>query len=535
MNYKNTHIRNKKMLWTMLAILCAGCVSMPGLAATDPKYLDLSVERLHAGLQDGSLSCTDVVSTYLERIARLDKAADRRHSINAMRSINGDALAQAAAMDADFKNQGAMKGPLYCVPIVVKDALDVQGLPTTGGSRMLANAMPLADSEVVRRLKAAGAIILGKTNMTELAANVVSWNSWTGRIGNPYNVNRDVGGSSGGSGAAVAADFSLLAIGEDTGGSVRIPSTNNMLVGLRPTVGLISRIGLLPLSDSFDTPGPMARTVADVAAALDVLAGQDPRDARTMVPEYHRPKSYATSLRSDGLQGKRIGVLRSFGLVGPINASTASPLDLDDVNELTEQAIADMAQAGAEIVDPVKLDRFSLLPFAAVLTELPGALDRYRSGLQEPYADSLLELNYGLADPRMRFILLGLAAGEQLTGNILPAPVNQQLMDSLLAWKQSVSNYVASEMDRLGLDVLVFPSVTQTAPRTNNALYLPIGMEFSPITGGPSLVVPTGFGTRTHMPMSIEIHGRRFDESRVLEVGYAYEQATHHRQRPDLP
>lgn len=182
----------------------------------------------------------------------------------------------------------------------------------------------------------------------------------------------------------------------------------------------------------------------------------------------------------------------------------------------------------------VNLPDFTLLPFAAVLTEVSDAIDAYLLGLEEPHITRLMELDYRLADPRMAPILLSLGLIDQLS-RILPESIVETLNSALLEWKREVSDYVASEMDRLDLDVLVYPSVTQTAPRTNNALYLPVGMELAPITGGPSLVVPTGFSERTGMPMSIEIHGRRFDEATVLEVGYAYEQATHHRQRPNLP
>ena len=510
-------------------------LSIPSLgnAQTDPKYLDLTIERFHNGLQSGEFSCEDVVQAYLERINRLDRQGYPRQRINSMLALNPRVIEEAREKDASFRRNGHFNGSLHCVPFVVKDAFDVKGFPTTGGSRMLAGTMPKEDSAVVQRLKEAGALILGKTNMTELAAEVLSWNSWTHRIGNPYNPRRDVGGSSGGSGAAIAADFALMAIGEDTGGSVRIPSTNTMLVGLRPTTGLISRVGLLPLSISFDTPGPMGRSVKDVAQTLDVLAAQDPRDPLTMVPEYKRPSSYLDHLSRDGLRGKRIGVVRRFGLVGPVQFSTESRFNRGNTNDLTQRALDDMRANGAELVD-VELPDFSLLPFAAILTEVSEAMDTYLSGLEDPHISRLIELNYLKADPRMAPILFGLAVVDQLS-RVAPEPVVSRLNQQLLDWKKQVSDYVASEMDRLNLDVLVSPPVTQTAPRTNNALYFPLGMELAPITGGPSLVVPTGLSDKTGMPMSLEIHGRHYDEAAVLEVGFAYEQATHHRIRPDLP
>lgn len=521
--------------------LSSACVGLAFLSVfklghtqTEPKYLDLTIERFHSGLAAGEFSCVDVVTAYLERIARLDKTGDRRHRINSILTLNSRALIEAKEKDDIYRNTGQFTGPLHCVPYAVKDAFDVKGLPTTGGSRMLAGSMPKEDSAVVENLKKAGAIILGKTNMTELATEVLSWNSWTGRIGNPYNLERDVGGSSGGSGAAIAADFALVAIGEDTGGSVRVPSTNTMLAGLRPTTGLVSRFGLLPLSVSFDTPGPMGRTVEDVARTLDAIATQDPRDALTMVPEYSRPASYRTNLKPDGLVGKRIGVLRGFGLAGPVNFDPWGFSNRDNTNDLTTRALEDMKANGAVLVDPVTLPDFTLLPFATILTEVTSALDAYLAGLEDPHISRLLEMNYLLADPRMAPILIGLGLVDQISRTV-PDPALARLNTALLKWKKQVSDYVANEMDRLKLDVLVYPPVTQTAPRTNNALYLPAGMELAPVTGGPSLVVPTGFSEKTGMPMSIEIHGRRFDEARVLEIGYAYEQATRHRRRPDLP
>ena len=332
-------------LWIVFCIFMS--IPLLGNAQTDPKYLDLTIKRFHDGLMAGEFTTEDVVRAYLERIERYDKRGYPRRRINSILTVNFNVIDEAREKDAYFRQTGKFTGPLHGVPVVVKDAFDVEGLPTTGGSMMLANSMPKEDSAVVRRLKEAGALILGKTNMTEFAFGFLSWNSWTGRMGNPYDIKRDVGGSSGGSGAAIAADFAMIAIGEDTAGSVRVPSTNNMLVGLRPTTGLISRVGLLPLSISFDTPGPMCRTVEDVARTLDVLAGQDPRDALTMVPEYYRPESYLDRLRRDGLQGKRIGVVQSFGLVGPINFKTSGYVDWDNSNELTQRALDDMEAQGA--------------------------------------------------------------------------------------------------------------------------------------------------------------------------------------------
>lgn len=303
---------------------------------------ETTITQLQAAYLKGKTTAREVTQAYLDRIAAYDK---RGPYLNALITVNSQVLADAARLDSALKSTGKLGGPLHGILIIVKDNIDTSDMPTTYGVALFKDFVPAKDAFIVRRLRAAGAIILAKSSLSELAMGLTDTiNSvLPGFTRNPYNTAYASGGSSGGTGVAIAANFGTVGIGTDTGGSVRAPSSINNLVGIRPTVGLVSRTGMAPLDSQRDTPGPMARSVEDAARLLDVIAGVDPTDARTLAAETRIPPTYTTFLDKAGLRGARIGVLRqSLRLQDGVDPRVAA---------LFETAIADLRRAGAQIVD----------------------------------------------------------------------------------------------------------------------------------------------------------------------------------------
>src|SRR6202011_6132062 len=269
--------------------------------------LETSIADIHKAMQAGTLTCHDLVQQYLDRISAYDQQGP---TLKSMLYINPQSLQQADAMDQEFKRTHKLK-PLGCIPIVLKDNFDTADMPTTAGSLTLKGAQPEKDAFAVERLREAGALILGKANMSEFATGGISASSLGGQEKNPYDLTRTPGGSSGGTGAAVAANFAAVGTGSDTGGSIRSPASATSLVGLRPTRGLISRDGIVPVSFTQDTIGPMTRHVADTATPLDAMVGYDPNDPVTALSVGNIPKTY-TAFLQNGLKGARLGVLTNL-------------------------------------------------------------------------------------------------------------------------------------------------------------------------------------------------------------------------------
>ena len=299
---------------------------------------EASIPQLQAALASGALTSRQLVLAYLARIAAYDQIGP---SLNSIVTLNPAALAQADALDKERASKGP-RGPLHGIPVLVKDNFDTQDMPTSGGALALATLQPSQDAHQVEKLRSAGAIILGKTAMHELAAGTTTISSLTGQSRNPYDLLRSPGGSSGGTGAAIAASFAAAGMGSDTCGSIRIPAAYQNLFGLRTTRGLASRTGVIPLSDTQDVAGPLARSVADLAIMLDATVGSDKRDAITAGADAHVPKSYADALQPGSLKGARIGVLRSLFTIVP---------DDGDGKLVYDQAITAMRNAGAEVIE----------------------------------------------------------------------------------------------------------------------------------------------------------------------------------------
>src|SRR6266850_8414845 len=299
---------------------------------------EATVRGTHAALAAREITCVQLVQAYLNRIEAYD---DRGPALNAIITINPRALETAAEMDRLYAANRSALRPLHCIPVILKDNYDTADMPTTGGSLTLAESVPLRDAFLVKKLREAGALILAKANLMELARGGTTVSSLGGQTRNPYDLTRTPGGSSGGTGAAIAASFAIAGTGSDTGQSVRSPASAQSLVGLRPTRGLVSRNGIIPISTTQDEAGPITRTVEDAARMLDVMAGYDPADPVTAFGVQKNPRTYTTFLDRDGLKGARIGVLTDFFGRDAVH---------QEVNAVTETAIRKMTDAGATMI-----------------------------------------------------------------------------------------------------------------------------------------------------------------------------------------
>src|SRR3984957_16402437 len=352
-------------------------------AASNFAVEEATIDDIHAAYRDRRATALSVTRAHLDRIAAYDRKGP---VLGAVIVTNSHALAEAAALDAHFAKTGTMVGPLHGIPVLVKDNYDVAGLQTTAGSSALMGWVPPRDSTAVRALRTAGAVILAKTTMSEWArGGLDNINSvLPGFARNPYNTAYATGGSSGGTGAGLAASFRVVGLGSDTWGSIRNPASNNALVGLRPSWALVSRAGMVGLYDARDTSGPMARTVADLAVLLDVIAGVDEDDPATAEAAGKIPPTYKAFLNKAGASGKRLGVLRQ---AFPPNASDPN------IVELLEQAIADLRSGGGEILDPFIVPEFGEFPARAhPASEVRAALERYLKSTAPEFPKSLTEV-----------------------------------------------------------------------------------------------------------------------------------------------
>ena len=492
-----------------LVMLVAAAKAAPA-AGPDIEVTEASIAELQSALASGKLSSRQLVVAYLARIAAYDQRGPRLNSIVALNPV---ALAEAEALDRERAATGP-RGPLHGIPVLVKDNFDTKDMPTSGGTLALAGLQPEADAFQVARLRATGAIILGKTAMQELAAGTITISSLSNQTRNPYDPTRSPGGSSGGTGAAVAASFAAAGMGSDTCGSIRIPAAYQNLFGLRATRGLSSRTGVIPLSDTQDVAGPLARSVTDLAIMLDATVGADPADAVTANATAHVPKSYVESLAPGALQGARIGILRSLFVMQPEDS---------EGNPVYEAAIAGMRAAGAEVFDVELPDLGALLAdnnatpyefledFARYLAKQGGAplgslqeivaAGLYHDQLEARFRDAVAQpgRNY----PGYRAVLAKRAATRAAT-------------DALFA--------------RERLDALLYPSALGRPP-VIGAENIASNCRLSAVTGLPALAIPAGFTVRG-IPVGIELLGPAFSEPRLLALGYGWEQAAKPRQAP---
>jgi amidase len=483
-----------------------------------------TIADIHAAIQSKDLTCRQLVQMYLDRIEAYDKKGP---SLNAIIVVNPGALASADLLDARFANSGFV-GPLHCVPMIIKDNYDVAGFPTTAGSLSLKDSMPPHDAYQVRKLREAGAIVLAKSNMAEFAVSPFETvgSLLPGYTRNPYALDRVPAGSSGGTAVAVASSFGAAGLGTDTGNSIRGPSSHTSLVGIRSTMGLTSRDGIVPRQLHRDIGGPMARTVADAAAVFDVIAGPDPADPVTSSAQGKRPDTYLTSLDRNGLEGARIGVLRQL-LTGPYPEPDADP----EIVKLFEAALADMKKQGAEIVEGIKVAEIDDIPAAAL-----GDCNRFKHDLKAYLAHlgpdaPMKSLDDILASqkfhPSVEKALLASQAASDLPPDLNPK------CQAVAETERRLARGVLKSMDEAKLDAVVYPS-WNFPPRLIGDLNTPPGNNsprVAPPTGFPALTVPMGFA-RGALPAGLQILGRPWSEPTLFKIAYSYEQATRHRHPP---
>ena len=478
---------------------------------------EATIDDIHAAYRSGRVRATDVVQGYLDRIEAYDRKGPALWSII---SVNTQALAQAAARDDEFLATGAFVGPLHGIPVLVKDNIDVAGMETTGGSALLKGWKPPEDATIIRKLKKAGAIVLAKTTMSELArGGIDSINSvLPGFARNPYNTAHATGGSSGGTGSALAANFGTIGLGSDTWGSIRNPSNNNAIVGLRPSWAIVSRAGMIGLYDARDVVGPMTRTVADLAAMLDVIAGVDPADHATVGTEGKIPSSFKACLSAKGLAGKRLGVLRQ---AFPKSRSDARVL------ALFEAALKDLAAAGATIVDPLTIPQFDAHPAKPhPMSETRRAIEAYLAKTGPGFPKTLAEIAASGKFHPLHEIMFKTTA-------VAPKPEDDPIAKQLEADEALMRAAYLQAMDTAGVDCLITPCASYP-PKLNGDRDTSTAGSCTWIASGlhwPALIVPMGF-TYEDLPSGLQFIGRPFSDALLIETGYAYEQATRHRHPP---
>ena len=496
------------------SIHTASAQSTPGTVETFD-VSEATIADMQQALTTGKVTSVQLVQQYLDRIAKYD---DQGPTINAILTINPQALQIAANLDRERQNKGS-RGPLHGIPIIVKDNFDTADMPTTAGCVCLKNSIPDDDAEQIARLKAAGAIILAKSNLHEFAFGITTSSSLGGQTHNPYMTDHYPGGSSGGTGAAIAANFAAAGLGTDTGGSIRIPSAFNSLVGIRPTVGLSSRDGIIPLALTQDVGGPIARTVADAAALLDATAGYDPDDIATAYSIGHIPNSYTDSLQTDGLKGARIGV--AYELFG------ASPAE-QSVTTAVYGAVDDIKRLGATAV-PVQIPHLEqIMKFPSLSGyEFKFQLNDYLASLGEdaPYHTLTEILKSGQFDPSQ--------TDSMQKRNALESLDTEEYKDIVLNRTKVTREALLKVMADNQLDAIVYPTTTEPAAKIGEDQESGNNNRLSPFSGFPAITVPAGF-TPEGLPVGIEFLGRPFDESTLIKLAYSYEQGTHNRKAPTL-
>jgi Asp-tRNA(Asn)/Glu-tRNA(Gln) amidotransferase A subunit family amidase len=482
----------------------------PASASAEADLIERPIEDLQRDMQAGRLTSRQLVEFYLARIAAYDRQGPW---LNAIAAINPKAREVASALDAERQARGP-RGPLHGIPVLVKDNYETLDMPTTAGSIALAAFNPNRDAVLVQRLKAAGAVILGKTNMHELAAGIVTVGSSFGQTRNPYDLDRNPGGSSGGTGAAVAANFAAAGMGSDTCGSIRIPAAHNNLVGLRGTQGLSSRTGIVPLSSTQDISGPLARTMTDLAIMLDATVGPDPADPSTAVSTGRIPASYRAALRADAIRDARIGVLRSlFG----------SAQEDREVATIVEKSLDALKAAGADIVDVTIPGLDDLLQNSSLINaDFKFDLADYLASAGNAPVKGLGEmLDRGLVHSSMEANFRARDKAERRD-----TEESRRARIKRVALQQAVTSVLAEHR----LTALLYPTIRRKAARIGESQG-GSNCQLSAHSGLPALGVPAGF-TDDGLPVGIDLLGGAFTESELLSLGYSIEQTLKLRKPP---
>ncbi|MBN8717592.1 MAG: amidase [Stenotrophomonas sp.] len=504
----------------------AAAASAQPAQTTAPAFAfeEASITDLQAKMASGALSSHALTQAYLDRIAAIDRAGP---ALNAVIELNPDALKEADALDAERK-AGKVRGPLHGIPVLLKDNIDATPMANSAGSLALAGNRPKADAFLVAKLRAAGAVILGKTNLSEWAnfRSTRSTSGWSGRGGqtkNPYALDRNPCGSSAGTGSAIAANLAAAGIGTETDGSIICPSAVAGLVGIKPTVGLVSRSGIIPISVSQDTAGPMARSVADAAALLTAIAAPDPADPAAGERKDTTPIDYTAHLKVDALKGARIGVVRKLTGYQP------------DTDAAFEAAVAALKAAGATVVDAEipTLGQWDNDELQMMLYEFKDGLNRYLASADTPYKSLAELIDYNKAHAAQEMPYFGQELFEQAQAK---GPLTEP---AYLAARDKVRRLAGPEgidaaLRKQNLDALVAPAMSPAWPTDpiNGDHFTGAGYGAAAVARYPSLTVPMG---EVHgLPVGIVFMGTAWSEPRLIELGYAFEQATQARKPPRL-
>lgn len=502
----------------MCAVLCISAPLAVAQAQTPFHLEEATVATIHAAFAGGQLTCTRLVRLYLDRI---DAYNLRGPALRAILTINPKAMAIAAEMDRQYAANRAGTGPLHCIPIVLKDNFDTFDMPTTGGNVSMKNSVPLEDAFTVAKMRKAGALILAKANMQELARGGMSVSSLGGQVLNPYDLTRTPGGSSGGTGASLAANFAVLGTGSDTGQSIRSPASANNLVGVRPTRGLVSRRGVIPASQTQDEVGPITRTATDAALLLDVMAGYDAGDPVTALGEGRIRASYTHLMSKDALKGARIGVMTNmFG--------TAERHK--DVNKVMEGAIATMQSLGAIVL------RFDLPEYDMLSPDIDTSTLEARTVMEKYFA------SLGPNAPIRSFAQLVAARTSAVQKTLeaelaIPDGMNSPVYKDRMLNREKLRLAVAKTIADLNLDAILYPHQRILVAPVTAADQLERNGTLSNGTGFPAVTFPAGFSEPTAsaplgVPVGAELLGLDFSEDRLLAYAYAFEQAAQLRKPP---
>ena len=505
--------------WITCALfLLAAC------GAEQRDFSEASIADLHDQLQRGDITSEELVDWYIDRIAAIDRSGP---ALNAIIEINPDARDIAKALDREWRSSGP-RGPLHGIPVVLKANIDTADqMYTSAGSLALADHVPPEDAFIVKRLRNAGAVILGKANLSEWAnfrssRSSSGWSSVGGQTLNPYDTARSPCGSSSGSGVAVAANLTVVAIGTETDGSVMCPAGINGIVGIKPTLGLVSRSGIIPIAHSQDTAGPMARSVRDAAILLTVITGVDADDPATSEAEIHH--DYSANLTADGLRGKRIGVLRSFYGAG------SNP----NVEAIYEASIAALKEQGAEIVDDIEIDTRGMSTAEGEVLDY-----EFKADLNQYFVDSSAPVQ-SLADV--------IAFNETHADTVMPifgqesflaaeekGPLTEQAyLDALADSKRIARDGIDGAFEEHGLDAII--AITNgpawVIDHANGDAFHIGSSSLAAVSGYPNITVPAGFAS--DLPIGLSFMGKPWNEKQLIEIAYAFEQATGARRAPAL-
>lgn len=509
------------MLCLYFSILLCTAIPVLGQQAAPWEVEETTISEVHAAMRAGRLTCRALVTQYLKRIEAYDKNGP---ALNSIILLNPEAEKEAEALDRRFAQSG-LTGPLHCVPIIVKDNFETRGLQTTNGALAFAGYVPDRDAFQVKRIREVGAIVLAKSSMAEWAFSPYETvNSiLPGYTKNPYALDRVTAGSSGGTAAAIAASFGLVGLGSDTGNSIRGPSSHQALVGIRSTMGLTSRAGVMPLSLLADIAGPMARSVEDAALVFQTIVGADGDDPVTAAANGRPEQNYSRSLDRNGLRGAVIGVLRQA-----YERETTDP----EIVRVFQAAVEELRRAGATVVDVAKIEGTEPPNTAQEAGQCMGFkydMNRFLAarGGRVPFASVAAIVKSGRFHPSVQRRLEVAERGAENGPETVACQIN-------LAYREQVRQAVLQTMDKLKLDAFVYPTWSNP-PRLIGDLNSPHGDNsqfFAPTTGFPAVNVPMGYTRGGRLPAGMTIYGRPWSEAVLLKFAYAFEQATHHRRAP---